>query len=54
MVMNCVTGCNQKLFFRIQGGYVMPHDITLNDEKAKEVFFSIPAPVLKWAAARAH
>jgi hypothetical protein len=38
----------------MQGGYVMPHDITLNDEKAKEVFFSIPAPVLKWAAARAR
>lgn len=54
MVMNCVSGVNTKLFFQMQGSYVMPHDITLNDEKAKEVFFSIPAPVLKWAAKRAH
>lgn len=54
MVMNTVSGVNTQLFFQMQGGYVMPHDITLNDEKAKEVFFSIPAPVLKWAAARAH
>lgn len=54
MVMNCVTGCNQKLFFQMRGGYVMPHDITLSDEAKKAVFFSIPAPVLKWAAARAH
>lgn len=54
MVMNTVSGVNQKLFFQMQGGYAMPHDITLNDEKAKEVFFSIPAPVLMWAAERAH
>lgn len=53
MVMNTVSGVNTKLFFQMQGGYVMPHDITLNDDKAKEVFFSIPAPVLKWAAKRA-
>ena len=53
MVMNCETGCNQNLFFQIRGGYVMPHDLTLSDETKKAVFFSIPAPVLKWAAEKA-
>lgn len=54
MVMNCVTGCNQKLFFQMQGGYVMPHDITLNDSEAYKVMSAIPAAVLRWAILRAH
>ena len=53
MVMNCVTGCNQKLFFQMQGGYVMPHDITLNDAAAYQVMAAIPAAVLRWAILRA-
>lgn len=53
MVMNCVTGCNQKLFFT-PGEYPLPHDITLNDAAAYQVMAAIPAAVLRWAIMRAH
>lgn len=53
MVMNCVTGCNQKLFFT-PGDYPQLHDITLNDSAAYQVMSAIPAAVLRWAILRAH
>ena len=52
MVMNCVTGCNQKLFFT-PGEYPLPHDITLSDSAAYQVMAAIPAAVLRWAIMRA-
>ena len=54
MVMNTVSGTNTKLFFKLLGGeYIEPHRITIADEEAKKVMFSIPAPVLNWAIERA-
>lgn len=57
MAMNITTGKNQKLFFQKWAGIIpvviAPHKITLADDAASKILWSIPSPCIEWAALRA-
>lgn len=49
---NCQTGRVEKLYFKVENGFEMPHEYTFNNPELMTVLWSIPNPVIKWAIKR--